>query len=104
MRAVWSSPGSNAYQGVNASLYVQGQNTIKSQFSISQQQLLISHQQEDAPDGGAADSIMFHMLNGFVLNDNLATRTTTVFSLDANEGAAGTANYVLPRRVRRKLR
>jgi hypothetical protein len=104
MRAVWSSPGSQTFQGNNAALYVQGQNTIKTQFSISQQQLLIDHQQENAPDGGAADTIMFHMFNGFVLNDNKATLSTTRFSIDANEGASGTANWVLSRRVRRKLR
>ena len=104
MRAVWSSPGSQTFQGNNAALYVQGQNTIKTQFSISQQQLLIDHQQENSPDGGDAATIMVHLFQGFVVNDNLATRTTTVYSIDANQGAAGTAQYVLPRRVRRRLR
>lgn len=104
MRAVWSSPGSQSFQGNNASLYVQAQNTIKTQFNIAQQQLLIDHQQEDAVDGGAAGTTQFHYLLEAQLNDNSANITSTKFAFDSNQGAAGTANWVMPRRVRRKLR
>jgi hypothetical protein len=64
----------------------------------------MNHQQEDAVDGGFANSIMFHFLLDPVLNDNKATITSTVFVFDANGGASGTAQYKLGRRPRTRHR
>lgn len=104
MRAVWTSPAAQTYQGANNRLYVRGQNTVKGALSVAQQQLLIDHQQEDAVDGGAASTTQFHFLLAAQPNDNLANITTLIYAFDSNQGAAGTANWVMPRRVRRNLR
>jgi hypothetical protein len=104
MRPTFSAPASTSFQGNNQPLFVQTMNTVKTGFTKAQYDLLIDHQEEDAVDGGFAESTQFHSLLGFVLNDNLSTLTTTAYAFDANQGAAGTSQYVLPRRTRRKLR
>ena len=104
MRNVWSAPGSQTFQGSNQPLFVQTGNTLKTGFFVGQYQLQIQHQQENAVDGGFADSTQFHYLLNSELNDNGAVLTGPIFIFDANDGAAGTANWVLPRRKRMALR
>lgn len=100
MRNVWSAPSSFTYQGNNQPLYVQTTNTIKTGFFGQQYSLLMEHQQEDAVDGGAAGTTQFHFLLDSELNNNGANVVSPFFVFDANEGAAGTANYQLGRRTR----
>lgn len=107
MRAVWSAPGNNTVQGINNALLVRIMNTLKSELKTQQDALLMEHQQEDAVDGGKAESIMFHHLLGQepMINNqsaNLVVGTNDVQAFDANQGATGTAEYKFERRVRRK--
>ena len=60
MRAVWSAPGNNTLQGVNNELLVRMMNTLKAELQTQQNQLLLNHQEEDAVDGGVAESLQFH--------------------------------------------
>lgn len=107
MRAVWSAPGNNTIQGVNGDLLVKIMNTLKAELQVQQNQLLLDHQQEDAVDGGMADSIMFHHLLGqepMINNQSagLVVGTDDVQAFDANQGATGTAEFKFERRTRRK--
>lgn len=104
MRNVWVAPSSYTFQGNNQPLYVQTTNTLRTGFFGSQYQLLIDHQEESAVDGGFADSTQFHYVLDSVLNVNGASLTGTLYTLDANEGVAGTANYQLARRPRLSTR
>ena len=92
LRAVWSS-GAYYLQGANNATLVRQLNTLKRELSKQNDQLLIDHQDEDIIDGGEAKSIQFH----FLLDANTApasASTTGLKSFDANDGAAGTADYV----------
>lgn len=101
MRNVWSAPASETFQGNNQPLYVQTNNTIKTGFFGAQYSLYMEHQQEDAVDGGYADSTQFHFLIDSELNNNGANLGSgAIFTFDANGGAVGTANYQLGRRFR----
>lgn len=100
MRSVWSAPASQTFQGSNQPLYVQTTNTLRTGFFNQQYNLLIDHQEEEVLDGGFAGTFQFHYPKGYVLNDNTASISSTKFSIDANNGAAGTANFVMPRRPR----
>lgn len=102
MRPPYQSPASESFEGSNQPLYVRTANTLRTGFFNQQYKLLMNHQQENAVDGGAASTLQFHELYGYVLDDNLANLTTQQFSFDSNQGAAGTANYVLERRPRIK--
>lgn len=96
MRVGWAAPGSNTYQGTNANLHVQIMNTLKRQLQSQSDQLQLDHQQEDAVDGGHANSIQFHYLLDSRLNDNKATLTGPTYKFDSNQGAAGTATWLFP--------
>lgn len=100
MRQVWSAPASQTFQGSNQPLYVQTTNTIRTGFFNQNYDLLIDHQEEAVLDGGAAGSFQFHYPKGYVLNDNGASISSTKFSIDANDGVTGSANYVMARRPR----
>lgn len=100
MRQVWSSPAAETFQGNNQPLYVQQANTLRTGFFNQQYNLMIDHQQEEVLDGGFAETMQFHYPKGYVLNDNGANLASTAFSIDANNGLSGTANYVMPRRPR----
>lgn len=106
MRAVWSAPGNNTIQGVNNDLLVKIMNTLKAELQTQQDQLLMDHQQEDAVDGGAAESIMFHHLLAQPPMNNagasIAASAVSTQKFDANQGATGTASYKFERRTRRK--
>ena len=107
MRPTWSAPGSQSIQGVNNALLVQIMNTLKAELTTQQNQLLLDHQQENAVDGGRAESIMFHHLLGqepMVNNQssNLVVGVDDVQAFDANQGATGTAEFKFERRTRRK--
>ncbi len=74
----------------------------------------MDHQQEDAVDGGAAGSIMFHHLlaqapmgadeevSKLNVIDPITMLPGGLMAFDANQGATGTAEYKFERRVRRK--
>jgi hypothetical protein len=106
MRAVWSAPGNNTLQGVNNELLVRMMNTLKAELQTQQNQLLLNHQEEDAVDGGVAESLQFHYLLAQppMNNDGASISASAVSTqkFDANQGAAGTAEYVFERRTRRK--
>lgn len=94
MRAVWSSPNSTSLQGQNNSALVRELNTLKKELQTQQNALLISHQDESIIDGGNADSIMFHVIAGQIIDDNLAALTTVAHEFDANRfsGNIGTSS------------
>jgi hypothetical protein len=96
MRVGWAAPGSNTYEGTNANLHVQIMNTLKRQLQTQSNQLQLDHQQEDAVDGGHANSIQFHYLLDSQLNDNAATLNYPVYAFDSNSGASGTATWIFP--------
>ena len=106
MRQVWSAPGNNTLQGTNNQLLVQMMNTLKSELQTQQNQLLLNHQEEDAVDGGLAESLQFHyLLAQPPMNNDGASISASADStqkFDANQGATGTAEYVFERRTRRK--
>ena len=106
MRQVWSAPGNNTLQGTNNQLLVQMMNTLKSELQTQQNQLLLNHQEEDAVDGGLAESLQFHYLLAQppMNNDGASISASAVSTqkFDANQGATGTAEYVFERRTRRK--
>lgn len=94
MRAVWSSPNSTSLQGENNSALVRELNTLKKELQTQQNALLISHQDETVIDGGDADSIMFHIIAGQIIDDNLAALASTAYKFDANRfsGIIGTTD------------
>jgi hypothetical protein len=107
MRATWSAPGGNTFQGASNSLQVQVNNTLKRALADGQNALWMDHQQEDVVSGGNAATIQFHYL--LVPNTTAMSATTTAAAaFDANTGAAGsltpaatafgTANYVFQTR------
>jgi hypothetical protein len=106
MRAIWSAPGNNTLQGVNNELLVRMMNTLKAELTTQQNQLLLNHQEENAVDGGVAESLQFHYLLAQppMNNDGASISTSAVSTqkFDANQGATGTAQYVFERRSRRK--
>lgn len=106
MRRVWSAPGNNTTQGVNNELLVRMMNTLKAELTTQQNQLILDHQEEDAVDGGAAESLQFHyLLAQPPMNNGGASISTSAVStqkFDANGGATGTASFKFERRTRRK--
>lgn len=88
MRASWSAPGGNTFQGRSNALQVQINNTIKRALKGLQTDLQVDHQQEDLVDGGSASTIQFHYL---LRPDTTAmgASTTAAGAFDANTGAAG---------------
>lgn len=106
MRQVWSAPGNNTLQGVNNELLVRMMNTLKAELTTQQNQLLLNHQEEDAVDGGLAESLQFHYLLAQPPMNNagasISTSAASTQKFDANQGATGTAEYVFERRTRRK--
>lgn len=108
MRATWSAPGGNTFQGRSNALQVQVNNTLKRALTDQRNALWLDHQQEDVVDGGDSATIMFHYL--LIPNTTaMSANSTAAGAFDANTGAAGpitptatpfgTANYVFaPRR------
>lgn len=108
MRATWSAPAGNTFQGRSNALQVQVNNTLKRALTDQRNALWLDHQQEDVVDGGNSATIMFH----YLLTPNttaMSANSTAAGAFDANTGAAGstapapdttgTANYVFaPRR------
>ena len=94
MRATWSAPGGNTFQGANNSLQVMVNNTIKRALKDGQNALWMDHQQEDVVSGGLSSTIQFHYL---LVPDTTAMSSTTSIPtaqrFDANSGATGTAEY-----------
>ena len=88
MRATWSSPGGNTFQGPSNQLQVQITNTLKRALKEGQDALQKDHQQEDLVDGGNASTIQFHYL---LKADTTAMTATSaaVGAFDANTGSAG---------------
>ena len=94
MRATWSAPGGQTFQGVNNALQVQINNTIKRALRELNDNLLMDHQQEDVVSGGLSSSIQFHYL--LVPDVSEATSATTIPDTqiyDANQGAAGSSEF-----------
>ena len=88
MRAVWSAPGGNTFQGANNSLQVMVNNTIKRALKDGQNALLMDHQQENVVSGGDSETIQFH----YLLKADTAPMTATsaaAGAFDANTGSAG---------------
>ena len=81
-------------------------NTLKAELTTQQNQLLLNHQEENAVDGGAAESLQFHYLLAQPPMNNagasISTSAVSTQKFDANQGATGTAQYVFERRSRRK--
>ena len=98
MRVGWGAPGQNVLSGVNNAADMRIYNTIKKQFQQQQDSLQLHHQEEQVVDGGIANTIQFHYLLVPDLNNNGAVVTGTKYKFDANNGAAGAANWHFPRR------
>jgi hypothetical protein len=98
IRAVWTAPGNDVIQGNNNVLISRMMNTLKRELQNQQDQLLVDHQDERIVDGGASATIMFHYLINPSFGNNGANITTPIYHFDANEGQAGTANWVLDQR------
>jgi len=98
VRAVWTAPGNDIIQGNSNVLISRMMNTLKRELQNQQDQLLVDHQDETVVDGGASASIMFHYLINPTFIDNGANITTPIYHFDANQGEAGTANWVLDQR------
>ena len=100
MRAVWSAPGVTGLQGANNALLVRQLNTLKRELTKQNDQLLIDHQDENIVDGGEAKSIQFHFLLQSNTDNLLSTTDSDILIdagqafFDANNGAAGTSEYV----------
>jgi hypothetical protein len=94
MRAVWSSPNATTLQGQNNAPLVRELNSLKKELQTQQNSLLVNHQDETVIDGGNADSIMFHIIAGQIIDDNLAVLATTAHKFDANRfsGNIGTSS------------
>jgi len=94
VRAVWSAPGGQNFQGINNVLQVQINNTIKRAIRDINNALLMDHQQEDVVSGGGASSIQFHYL---LVPDTTENTSATVVPdaqvYDANEGASGSSEF-----------
>ena len=107
MRATWSSPGGNTFQGPSNQLQVQITNTLKRALKDQQNALWMDHQEEDVVNGGDAATIQFHYL---LKPDTtpMGASTAAGGAFDANTGAAGsttpaatafgTANWVFQTR------
>jgi hypothetical protein len=88
LRATWSAPGGNTYQGRSNALQVQINNTIKRALKEQSDALLNDHQQEDLINGGDASTTQFHYL--LVPNTTaMGASTAAAGAFDANTGAAG---------------
>ena len=88
MRATWSAPGGNTFQGANNSLQVIVNNTIKRALKYGQNALWMDHQQDDVVSGGNSETIQFH----YLLKADTAPMTATsaaAGAFDANTGSAG---------------
>jgi len=98
MRRIWSAPGNNTLQGDNNQLLVQMMNTLKSELQTQQNQLLLNHQEEDAVDGGLAESLQFHYLLAQPPMNNagasISASAVSTQKFDANQGATGTAGNI----------
>ena len=92
MRATWSAPGGQTFQGVNNALQVQINNTIKRALSGLNDNLLMDHQQEDVVSGGLSSSIQFHyLLSPDVTVNTSSTVVPAAKTYDANQGAVGSS-------------
>ena len=98
MRVGWGAPGQNVLSGVNYAADMRIYNTVKKQFQQQQDALQLHNQEEQGVDGGIANTIQFHYLLVPELNNNGAVMTGTKYMFDANNGAAGAANWHFPRR------
>ena len=98
IRVGWGAPGQNVLSGANNAADMRIYNTIKKQFQQQQDALQLNHQEEQVVDGGIANTIQFHYLLVPELNNNGATVAGTHYKFDANNGAAGAANWHFPRR------
>ena len=93
MRATWSAPGGNTFQGANNSLQVMVNNTIKRALKDGQNALWMDHQQEDVVSGGLSTTIQWHyLLSPDVTVNTSSTVVPAAKTYDANEGAAGSAS------------
>ena len=74
--------------------------TLKRELQTQQDDLFMSHQQENAVDGGNASTIMFHYLlapNTITMTATSTYPSTTIpAKFDANSGVTGTADVVFP--------
>ena len=92
MRATWSAPGGQTFQGANNALQVQINNTIKRALSELNDNLLMDHQQEDVVSGGLSSSIQFHyLLSPDVTVNTSSTVVPAAKTYDANQGAVGSS-------------
>ena len=94
MSAVLSSPNATTLQGQNNAPLVRELNSLKKELQTQQNSLLVKHQDETVVEGGNADSIMFHIIVGQIVDDNKATLATTAHKFDLNRfsGNIGTSS------------
>ena len=93
MRASWSAPGGQTFQGYNNNLTVQINNTLKRALKDISDDLLMDHQQEDVVSGGLSTTIQWHyLLSPDVTVNTSSTVVPAAKTYDANEGAANSAS------------
>jgi len=103
MRAVWSAPAGQTYQGFNNTLSVYVNNTLKRALKTAQDDLFMFHQQEDAVNGGLSTTIQWHYLK--IADTEPMTSSTVVGDdavFDANDGATGSADTDFGRYLTRR--